>query len=61
MRSLQKKLVTGFVYDSLKEINFCQACVEEKLHKSQLPKAEEQSNRLNLSIVMFVERLKHHR
>ena len=41
MRSLQTlakgKLVTGFDYDYSKEISFCQACVEGKLHKSQFP------------------------
>ena len=41
MRSLQTlakgKLVTGFDYDHSKEISFCQACIEGKLHKSQSP------------------------
>lgn len=41
VRSLQKlateKLVNGFDYDSTREISFCQACVEGKLHKSQFP------------------------
>ena len=41
VRSLQKlaneQLVNGFDYDSSREISFCQACVEGKLHKNQLP------------------------
>ena len=39
--SLQKladqKLVKGFNYDSSKEIGFCQACIEGKLHKTKFP------------------------
>ena len=30
-------MFTGFDYDHSKEISFCQACVEGKLHKSQFP------------------------
>ena len=33
----KEKLVNGCDYASSGEISFCQACVEEKLHKNQIP------------------------
>ena len=40
-RNLQKlakeKLVNGFDYNSSREISFCQACIEGKLHKRKFP------------------------
>ena len=40
-RNLEKlakdKLVNGFNYDPSRDISFCQACVDGKLHRSQFP------------------------
>ena len=55
MRSLQTlvkgKLVTGFDYYYSKEISFCQACIEGKLHKSQFPATGSKRAKQKLELV----------
>ena len=54
-RNLQKlakeKLVHGFDYNSSREISFCQACIEGKLHKSKFPTTGRKRAKKSLELV----------
>ena len=56
------KLVDVFDYDPSRGISICHACINGKLHRSQFPttRGRQQKNHLNVFIVMFVIRCKHH-